>query len=227
MMKEVVNHFNLPQEKVSIIPNAIDTHEYAVDVDKEAVRKRHGVMPHEKLVVFIGRLVPQKGVEYLIRAVPLIVRNHGETKFLIAGDGWSRSNLESVATATGYGDKIRFLGFISDSERIELLKIADVLVIPSIYEPFGIVALEGMTAGVPVVASNVGGLSEIIEHDRTGMLAYSENPESFAWCVNKVLSDHGYADWIIENAKKKVNEEYSWESVARKVSEVYRKTCER
>ncbi len=227
MMKEVVNHFHLPQEKVSIIPNAIDTHEYVVDVDKEAVRKRYGVMPHEKLVVFIGRLVPQKGVEYLIRAIPLIVRNHGETKFLIVGDGWSRSNLESMATATGYGNKIRFLGFIPDSERIELLKSADVLVIPSIYEPFGIVALEGMTAGVPVVASNVGGLSEIIEHDRTGMLAYSENPESFAWCVNKVLSDHGYADWIIENAKKKVNEEYSWESVARKVSEVYKKTCER
>lgn len=180
MTKEVIDHFHLPSEKVSVIPNAIDTFEYNKNVNKEAVRRRYNIEPNEKLVIFIGRLVPQKGVEYLIRAIPLIVRNHRGTKFLIAGDGWSRSHLESMAAATGYGNKIRFLGFITDSERVELLMSADALVIPSIYEPFGIVALEGMAAGVPIVASNVGGLSEIVEHDRTGMLAYSENPESIA-----------------------------------------------
>jgi len=227
MTKEVIDHFHLPPEKVSVIPNAIDTLEYNKNVNKEAVRRRYGVGPHERLVIFIGRLVPQKGVEHLIRAIPHMVRYHGETKFLIAGDGWSRSHLESMAAATGHGNKISFLGFIPDSERIELLMSADALVIPSIYEPFGIVALEGMAAGVPVVASNVGGLSEIVEHDRTGMLAYTENPESIAWCVNKALSDHGYSNWLIENAKKKVNEVYSWESVAKKVTEVYKKACER
>jgi glycogen(starch) synthase len=221
MKREINDHFHLPHEKVSIIPNAIDTSEYNRDINKEAVRRRYGIGPYERLVLFIGRLVPQKGVEHLIRAVPLIARHHGEARFLIAGDGWSRSHLEGMAASTGHGSKIRFLGFIPDSERVELLMSADALVIPSIYEPFGIVALEGMAAGVPIVASNVGGLSEIVEHDRTGMLAYKESPESIAWCVNKILSDHGYSEWLTNNAKKKVDDVYSWKSVAKKVTEVY------
>ena len=225
MKAEITDHFHLPPEKVNVIPNAIDASEYDRDVDKGAVRRRYGIRPNDKLVVYIGRLVPQKGVEHLMSAVPRIVRQHGGVKFLIAGDGWSRSHLEDMARSTGQGDKIRFLGFISDSERVELLKSGDALVIPSIYEPFGIVALEGMAAGVPVVASNVGGLSEIIEHDKTGMLAFKENPESVAWCVNKILSDDGYSRWLTQNAKKRVEEVYSWESVARKVSKVYERAC--
>jgi len=227
MTREISDHFHLPSEKVSVIPNAIDTSEYKRNVNKEAVKSRYGIGPYEKLVLFIGRLVPQKGVEHLVRAVPLIVKQHGEARFLIAGDGWSRGHLEGMAASTGHGDKIHFLGFIPDSERVELLMSADVLVIPSIYEPFGIVALEGMAAGVPVVASNIGGLSEIVEHDRTGMLAYAGNPESIAWCVNKALSDYRYSNWLIQNAKKKVDDVYSWEVVAKRVSEVYEKACKR
>jgi glycogen(starch) synthase len=226
MKTEISDHFHLPSEKVNVIPNAIDVSEYSRNVDRGAVRRRYGIGPNDKLVVYIGRLVPQKGVEYLIKAVPQIVRQHGEAKFLVSGDGWSRSHLEDMAASTGHGNKIRFLGFISDSERVELLKSGDALVIPSIYEPFGIVALEGMAAGIPIVASNVGGLSEIIENDRTGMLAYKENPESIAWCVSKVLSDDGYSKWLTQNAKKKVDEVYSWESVAKKVTEVYERACE-
>ena len=98
---------------------------------------------------------------------------------------------------------------------------ADVLVVPSVYEPFGIVALEGMAAGTPVVATNIGGLSEIIEHDRTGVLVYPRNPESIAWGVNRVLSDHKYADWLVRNARRKVLEAYSWEEIAKRTVEVY------
>jgi glycosyltransferase involved in cell wall biosynthesis len=224
MAREVNDHFHLPPEKVSVIPNAIDTSEYKRDVNRDAVRRRYGIEPYNKVVLFIGRLVPQKGVENLIQAVPQIVRHNGGAKFLIAGDGWSRSFLEGMAASTGHSDKVRFLGFIPDSERVELLMSADALVVPSVYEPFGIVALEGMAAGVPVVASNVGGLSEIVEHDRTGMLAYV-NPDSIAWCVNKILSDYGYSNWLIHNAKKKVDDVYSWEVVAKKVSEMYERAC--
>jgi glycogen(starch) synthase len=158
MRAEMSNHFHLPSEKVVVIPNAIDTSEYERNVDKEAVKRRYGIGPYERLVLFVGRLVPQKGVEYLIRAIPLITQQHNRTKFIIAGDGWSRSHLESIAASIAGRDRVRFLGFISDSDRVELLMSADALVVPSIYEPFGIVALEGMAAGVPIIASNVGGL---------------------------------------------------------------------
>jgi len=227
MKWEIQGHFHLPPEKIDVIPNAIDVTKYQRNVDRESVKRRYGVEPYEKLVLFIGRLVPQKGVEYLIRAVPLILQHNNVAKFIITGDGWSRNYLESLARSTGCSDRIRFLGFVSDSELVELTMSADALVIPSIYEPFGIVALEGMAAGVPVVAVNVGGLAEIVEHDRTGVLVYPRNPESIAWGVNRVLSDPGYSQWLIQNAKRKVREAYSWEAVAKRTIEVYKKACER
>ena len=100
---------------------------------------------------------------------------------------------------------------------------ADVLVVPSVYEPFGIVALEGMATGVPVVASQVGGLSEVIEHDRTGLFVYPRSSESIAWGIDRVLSDSDHAKWLTENAKDILNKDYSWEAVAMKTVEVYRK----
>ena len=103
---------------------------------------------------------------------------------------------------------------------------ADVLVIPSIYEPFGIVALEGMAAGVPVVASKVGGLAEVVEHDRTGILVYSRNPESVAWGVDRILSDPGHARWLTENAREMIQKTYSWEAIAKKTMKVYKEVGE-
>jgi glycosyltransferase involved in cell wall biosynthesis len=225
MRAEISNHFHLPSDKIVVIPNAIDTSEYERNVDREAVRRRYGIGPYEKLVLFVGRLVPQKGVEYLIRAVPLITQQHYGAKFIIAGDGWSRSHLESMAASIAGRDRVRFLGFISDSDRVELLMSADALVVPSIYEPFGIVALEGMAAGVPIIASNVGGLSEIIDHDRTGVRVFNENPESIAWGVNRVLSDQGYSHWLTQNAKKKVEDVFSWKAVSKRTIEVYMQAC--
>jgi len=227
MRGELEDHFRLPPDKIAVIQNAIDAAEYSRPVDKEVVKRRYRIGPYERLVLFVGRLVPQKGVEYLIKAIPMVIHQHGNARFIITGDGWSRSHLENLAASTGCGDKIWFPGFVSDSELVELTISADALVIPSVYEPFGIVALEGMAAGVPVVAANVGGLADIVEHDRTGVLTYPENPESIAWGVNKVLSDPEYMRWLIHNAKKKVHEEYGWETVARKTSEVYEEVSRR
>jgi len=227
MKWELHNHFRLPMEKIKVIPNAIDVTKYWKEVNRESVRLRFGISPHEKLVLFIGRLVPQKGVEYLISAIPLIVQHHKEAKFVITGEGWSKSYLENLAALTGYGDRIRFAGFISDFDLVDLTLSADVLAIPSIYEPFGIVALEGMAANVPVVAVNAGGLAEIVEHDRTGVLVYPKSPESLAWGVNKVLSDHGYSQWLIQNAKRKVQEVYSWQAVAKETVKVYEEASNR
>ena len=223
--RELEDHFHLPSDKITVIPNGVDVSKFEVNVNRDDVKRQYGVAPHERVVLFVGRLVPQKGVDSLIRAIPLIASRHGNTKFLISGDGWSRGYLESLADSTGFGDRIRFLGFIPDSELPKLIASADVLVVPSIYEPFGIVALEGMAAGTPVVAANVGGLAEIIEHERTGVLVYPGNPESIAWGVNRVLSDPGFSRWITENARKKVREVYSWDAIAGKTATLYREVA--
>ncbi len=226
MKNEICDHFNLPREKVDVIPNAIDATKYQISVDRGAVRQRYGVGYGEKLILCVGRLVPQKGIEYFIRAIPAIAKRYPEAKFVIVGEGWSRDILEAEAHASGQGRKIQFTGFASDQEVINLMTSADVLVVPSIYEPFGIVALEGMATGVPVVASKVGGLSEVIEHDRTGLFVYPKNPESIAWGIDKVLSDPDHAKWMTENAKEKLHNAYSWEAVAMKTVDVYRKVVE-
>ena len=223
MKNEVCNHFNLPREKVDVIPNGIDVSKYQILVDRGAVRQRYGVGWGEKLVLCVGRLVPQKGIEYFIRAIPSIARRYPEAKFVIVGEGWSRDILEGEARATGYAHKIRFTGFASDTEVINLMTSADVLVVPSIYEPFGIVALEGMATGVPVVASKVDGLAEVIEHERTGIFVYPRSPDSIAWGIDRVLSDPDHARWLADNAKDKLHKAYTWEVVAMKTVEVYKK----
>jgi len=221
MKAEIQGHFHPPPEKIEIIPNGIDPRKYNAPVDRSAVRGRYGVSPHEKLVLCVGRLVPQKGIEYLIGAVPMIAQRCPETKFIIVGEGWLRSHLERVARSTGHQWRITFTGWIPDHELTALLNSADVLVVPSIYEPFGIVALEGMAAGIPVVASNLGGLAEIVEHDRTGILAYSRNPDSIAWAIDRVLSDRGHSEWLVRNAREMVQKTYSWEAIAMRTAEVY------
>jgi len=226
MKEEICNHFNLPEKKIDVIPNAIDSSKYQISVDRGAIRQRYGVGWGEKLILCVGRLVPQKGVEYFIRAIPQIAQRHPEAKYIIVGEGWSRDILEAEAKATGHADKIRFTGFASDREVINLMTSADALIVPSIYEPFGIVALEGMATGVPVVASKVGGLAEIIDHEKTGLFVYPRNIDSIAWGIDKILSDPDHARWLTKNAKEKLHKAYSWEAVAMKTVEVYRKVVE-
>ena len=227
MKGEVCGHFNVSDSKVDIIPNGIDTSKYEGSVDKGAVRSRYGIQPHERLILCVGRLVPQKGIEYLIHAVPIVARWRPEAKFIIVGDGWYRDHLEWIANTTGHRWRITFTGFIPDWDLVQLTKSADMLVVPSVYEPFGIVALEGMAAGVPVVATQVGGLTEFIQHDRTGVLVYARNPESIAWGIDHILSNSGHADWLVKNAREGVQKTYSWEAIAKRTARLYKEVAER
>ena len=220
MRREVLDQFHLPQEKVNVIPNAIDLEKFNLEVDTDRVRSKYA-LPYEKVVLFVGRLTPQKGAEYLIRAAPMILERHPEAKIVIAGDGWLREDLETLAKRVDKTGKILFTGFLSDRELIEIMLCADVLVVPSVYEPFGIVALEGMAAGVPVVASEIDGLAEIVKNEKTGVTVYPRNSDSIAWGVNRVLSDPGYAKWLSKNAKEYVQKTYNWQITAEKTISLY------
>lgn len=223
MKGEICGHFHVPDGKVNVIPNAIDVEKYNVNVDRWAVRRRFGVGDHEKLVLCVGRLVPQKGIEYLIRAIPRVSWRFPEAKFVVVGEGWMRSHLESLADQSGHRWRINFTGFISDDDLVALTKSADVMVVPSVYEPFGIVALEGMAAEVPVVASQVGGLAEVVEHDKTGVWVYPRSPDSIAWGIERVLSDPGHRDWLVKNAHEAIMTRFSWDAVAQQTLDVYKR----
>jgi glycosyltransferase involved in cell wall biosynthesis len=222
MIDEITNHFKVPLDKLVNIPNAINMSKYNQRFERNNIRKQYGVSPDEKLILFVGRLVPQKGVEHLINAFPIIQRKHYSAKLLISGEGWSKSQLENIASSIDSYNRIQFLGFIPDLERVKLMMSSDILVIPSVYEPFGIVALEGMAAGIPVIVSKIGGLSEIVQHDISGVHVYPRDRNSIAWGIDKVLSNNEYRLLLIKNAKKRVRDIYSWKAISKRTIDLYK-----
>lgn len=218
MRNHVKEVFQLPGDKLDMIPNGVETREYE-EIDTGNFRMKFA-LPEEKIVLFVGRLVYEKGVHILINAIPKILEKVN-AKFIIVGDGYMRENLLKLVKKMELTHKVLFTGFLDDKTLRKLQRCADVSVVPSLFEPFGIVALEAMAAKSPVVVSDTGGLSEIVEHDITGVKVYPNNPESLAWGITRVLLDGKYANWIRENAYKKVKEVYSWEKISRQTKKVY------
>jgi glycogen synthase len=220
MISHVKYAFGLPTDKLVMVPNGVNTHIYEnVNVDYKSFRSKFA-LPEEKIVLFVGRLVYEKGIHVLINAVPKIL-SKVDAKFIIVGSGYMKEQLLNIVRSMGLEHKVLFEGFTDDSTLLQLQKCADVSVVPSLFEPFGIVALEAMAAQSPVVASDTGGLSEIIEHDVTGVKVYPNNPDSLAWGITKVLLDENYAKTLRENAYKRVKEKYDWEKIAHQTKRIY------
>ena len=168
---------------------------------------------------FIQRLVYEKGIHVLINAVPKVLEKVN-AKFIIVGSGYMKEQLLDIVRSMKLEHKVLFMGFVDDETLLSLQKCADVSVVPSLFEPFGIVALEAMAAKSPVVASDTGGLSEIIDHDATGFKAYPNNPDSLAWGITKILLDENYKKYIKGNAYRKVQEKYDWQKIAQQTKQV-------
>jgi glycosyltransferase involved in cell wall biosynthesis len=220
MVSHVKWAFNLPEDKLVMIPNGVDAREYEKStVDLNQFRRRFA-LPEEKIVLYVGRLVYEKGIQVLINAIPKILEKVN-AKFVIVGNGYMKEPLWEKIKHMGLAHKVLFTGFVDDETLRNLQKCADVSVVPSLFEPFGIVALEAMAAKSPVVVSDTGGLSEIVEHDLTGVKVYPDNPESLAWGVTRVLLDEAYANKLRENAYRLVVEKYNWKKISRQTKSVY------
>jgi glycosyltransferase involved in cell wall biosynthesis len=204
-----------------MVPNGVNTHVYE-QVEKQDLKlfRSAFALPEEKLVLFVGRLVYEKGAHVLINAVPKVLAKV-DAKFVIVGSGYMKEQLSNIVKSMGLEHKVLFTGFLDDETLLKLQKCADVSVVPSLFEPFGIVALEAMAAKSPVVVSDIGGLAEIVEHDATGIKVYPNNPDSLAWGITKILLDENYRNRIRENAYKKVQEKYDWDKIALHTERIY------
>jgi glycogen synthase len=223
MKGDTMAKYRVPDEKIWVIPIGIDPTKFLVArPNRDQVRERFGITGSNKLVLFVGRLTHQKGCEYLIRAIPSAAKYH-DAKLVIVGDGYMRGELEYVAQTTGEAWRIRFTGFIPDTEVVDLMLSADVMVIPSVYEPFGVVALEAMAAKVPIVASDVDGLAEIVKHEHNGILVYPRNPSSISWGISRILSDPANTQRLVENGMRALSKQYTWNAVAALTLECYKK----
>ena len=155
--------------------------------------------------------------------MPKILNGYHDSKLIIAGKGGMLDELKAQANSMGLGDKVYFTGYLNAKQVQKMYKCADVAVFPSTYEPFGIVALEAMLAGVPTVVSDVGGLNEIIEHGVNGMKSYAGNSNSIADSVLSLLYDHKLSANISKNAKNKVKEQFNWNKIAQDTHFIYEK----
>lgn len=227
MAWEVTNYFGAPASKIDVIPNGVDPRRFDAlkGMDLSAFRMAWA-RPDQPIVYYVGRMVPEKGLSVLIDSVPLVLKEWPGVKFVLAGGGGYANDLKRQAWDLGVADNVIFPGRVSDEVRDGLFKVADCAVFPSLYEPFGIVALEAMAADCPVVVSDVGGLSEVVDNNETGIKVYPNDPQSLAWGILHTLKNPEWSRQRVENAARVVREQYNWHRIADMTIDVYNKTVE-
>lgn len=226
MKSELQRLFGLPFEKINVVPNGVNTSAFT-GVERDYEFRRRYAMDNEKIILFMGRLVYEKGVQYLISAMPKILSRYHDAKLVIAGKGGMMNELREQVRALGIENKVYFAGYLNGKDVQKMYKAADISVFPSTYEPFGIVALEAMLAENPVVVSDIGGLNEIVQHRENGMKSYAGNPNSIADSILELLFDYQLSANIVKKAKQKVKNEYNWNKIAQDTHFTYQKAiCE-
>ncbi|RYG69083.1 glycosyltransferase family 1 protein [bacterium] len=199
--------------------NGVDPSNFAGPCDDDVRAK--WAAPDEKIVLYVGRFVREKGIGVLLGSMSAVLAQEPKARFVVVGGGSDRPKFEGFARWSGLEDRVTFAGFISGEPLHELYRIADVAVFPSLYEPFGIVALEAMAAGVPVVASDAGGLKEIVVHDATGTSTFAGDSSSLAWGIRRVLGDPVRAKRLAASASARLAVEFDWGRLADRTAALY------
>ncbi|WP_013320744.1 glycosyltransferase family 4 protein [Gloeothece verrucosa] len=213
---------------IEIIPCGTDIKRFA-SVDRDSAREKLLIDPDAKVILYVGRFDRRKGIETLVRAVGRPeVRKHEKLQLIIVGgsqpgqiDGLERERIETIVEELGLEKITFFAGQISHSELPNYYAAADVCVIPSYYEPFGLVTIEAMASGIPVVASDVGGLRFTVVSSKTGLLVESKNSPAFAEAINRILSDPAWGKELGRAGQRRVNSFFSWDGVASQMEDLY------
>jgi glycogen(starch) synthase len=218
MRWEVTRLFDLPPDKVTPIPNGVGAGPGNVDAGAVAdVRARYGDAP---LLLFTGRLVYEKGLQDVLGALPRLRRRHRGLKLLVAGDGPETANLHAQARTLRLGRAVEWLGFVPAEELAVLSVAADCALVPSIYEPFGMVALEAAAAGTPLVVADTGGLREFVRHGATGLRFTSGDVAGLADAVSLVLRDEVLARRLVRGGRAALAD-YTWPAIATRTVKEY------
>ena len=227
MRREVAWALNSPWDKVDVIYNGIRPekkprlHEF----DAWNFRRRFAA-DDERIVYYVGRMSYEKGVSVLLSAAPKVIwEMGGHVKFVIIGGG-PTDHLKKAAWDIGIWDHCYFTGFMPEDDLHKFQAIANCAVFPSLYEPFGIVALESFAARVPVVVSDSGGLPEVVQHNKTGIVTWVNDYNSLAWGILEVLKNPGYAQWLVDNAYQDLERRFNWPKLALQTENVYRRVVQ-
>jgi glycogen(starch) synthase len=203
--------FDLDADRIEVIPNGIDPTDLRPVADLVDYRTRFAASD-ERLVILAGRLVYEKGFQLALEALPRIIKDLGKVRFVIAGSGTHEEELRSQASELGLDAHGTFLGWVDDRELHSLYAVADLCVIPSIYEPFGLVALEAMASGCVCIVADTGGLREIVP-ETAGLRFTSRDPVALGVAIERALTDDALRAALIEDAREHVRR-FDWDEIA-------------
>jgi glycosyltransferase involved in cell wall biosynthesis len=187
----------------------------------------------EKRILYAGRLIDLKGVDYLIRALPAVLKKFPETKLVVIGTGPMKDDLINLSTRLSLSDKVIYIDKVPQEKLLEFYTSANLFVLPSIVnekgetEGLGVVLLEAMACGLPVVGSDVGGIPDIIKDGETGLLARQKEPDSLAEKITRIFSDVPLRRKLVENGYQMVEKNFSWDTISEKFIEIYREVLGR
>lgn len=220
LLDEVHWLYSVPAEKASVVYNGVDVRRFDADTDVGRIRGSLDIGERDPVVLFVGRMAWQKGPDLLVESMPGLVRYHPRAKFVFAGDGHMKAELENRVRSMGLAGTSRFVGYKSPADLVEMYKAADIVCVPSRNEPFGIVILESWGAAKPVVVTRNGGPAEFVRHGETGWVV-TDNPDSIGWGVGTALRDLDAAGEMGCRGRRLAETKFSWDAIAERTESVY------
>jgi glycosyltransferase involved in cell wall biosynthesis len=222
--QKIVKLYGVNEKKIRVVPNGVDTQWFKPTQDCRKIRELIGGSS-KQVILFVGNLIPRKGLHYLIEAAKQVIEENEETRFVIVGDGPLKSHLVSYSKAQGVSDKFVFLGYVSEEMLHRLYSCADVFASPSIQEGQGITLLEAQATAKPVVAFNVTAIKEVIKNKETGLLVKPDS-NKLANAILTLLSDKSLREKMGRSGREFVRKTYSWDVCAQKMLNVYSEAAE-
>lgn len=210
------------RDKIVVIPNGVNIEDFDIPYSKKECREKLGLPADEKIVLFFGNLVRYKGPDILVRAMPSILKEVPDTKLVFVGSGEMKGELEKLSKKLSVDRCVKFAGFVSESSKILYYKAADVFSLPSTMGPecFPIAILEAMACGIPIVASKIGGIPDIVKDGKDGLLVPPKNQKALTDSIIYLLENEDIIRKMGKNGRGKV-EDYSWERIAEETEKVY------
>jgi glycogen(starch) synthase len=213
--------FGVPAAQITVVPNGIDPGDLEPVVeDLPALRARFAT-PDDRVVLLVGRLVHEKGFHLALDALAAAVRRLRDVRFVVAGTGMAEAELKRQAQRLGLDRHGTFLGWVGDDMLHSLYRVADLCVVPSIYEPFGLVALEAMASGCLCIVADTGGLREVVPaHGNVGLRFASRDAGALTAVLQQALADDDARAQVVADARAHVLR-FDWGAVAQRTLELY------
>ena len=229
MRDEVLRLFALPADKVDVVPNGIDLAHWHADATKVAALRAHLTpdvrSPGAPLLLYAGRLEYEKGVQTVLQALPRLRRRHQGLRLVIAGVGTHEAELREMTRALRVSRAVDFMGFLSPEDLAVLAAAADCALVPSLYEPFGMVALECAAAGTPLVVADTGGLREFVAPGVTGLRFPPGEPAALADAVTRLLGDQVLSQRLVREARELLARDYTWDAIAGRTAATFERAA--